>query len=505
MSALFPKLLSNRRESRRLAAGGPPGSPVIAHWSGNVGSVASITNRAGGTVGAMVQATTADQPELLTLQNGVKYLRFDGAQSDMNTSAVARLKATGPKRYWAFHLRLPVPGAGTIYSEWSEGGASVAERMKIETDASNDVQISIAINSIAFAFQKFSVPLVTQQAGPWVEVLFDGTQATAANRLALWVDGAQVSPASSSGTLPALLQAGDAVSYWLGSQSGSSNKLVDVAHLYIASSIPGAAERAYLRAFEAPIWDHVVYSIPAVTAWFAVADAVVSGGKVTSIPDRMSANAAIQATDARRMVLGAAANGAPILQLAGSQVMTIPLSAPTNGATQWGLAMHYKANGATLCPLVIDSADGGSASSRKVQLYRFGGVDRFYVYNVAGTQGRMAQVAALWPALTWAFVTHELNLATGDPEASRCVISRDGSALTLTFTNQLGTPNSMPVVVGTPTGSMTFGAANGSGLNGWVGDIGPHMFLLGSSMPGITAGLLKSSHRRILGAVGAPS
>lgn len=243
----------------------PPFAPsqiasLIAHWSGNGSTVASAPNRiAGSSVGAMAQATAADQPVLLTTTNGVQALSFDGVSDDMKTPDVAALRFTGPRGYWAWHIRsLETTGPGNIIGgQWAEGGT--AERFEVVFwPQAGRVAVSVASSLSAYAEFQFGGTLAQLQAGCWLEVLFDGSQSIADSGLArcvLCIDGAPFARSAVSGGMPAALLPGDALNYWLGSRNGSINERIDVAHHYVANDIPTGPERAALRAFEAPQWD----------------------------------------------------------------------------------------------------------------------------------------------------------------------------------------------------------------------------------------------------------
>jgi hypothetical protein len=227
---------------------------LVAHWSGNDSTGASAPNRiAGSTVGALAQATPADQPAIITLNNGIKALSFDGVNSDMKTPDVAALRFTA-KGYWAWHLRsIDVASSVTyLFSQWAEGGST--ERVLGIMDARQGIAyFYTATSATAVALKAYGPMLAELQAGCWFEVLYDGSLA-AASRAVLCVNGIPQAVTLTSGTTPAALLAGDALNYWLGSNNGTLNKRIDVAHHYVGNAIPTAAERAALRAFEAPLW-----------------------------------------------------------------------------------------------------------------------------------------------------------------------------------------------------------------------------------------------------------
>jgi hypothetical protein len=225
-------------------------SALIAHWSANGSTGALLPNRISSGVGALANPVTGDQPSLMTV-NGTTFLRFDGANSDLFTADVSALRSTGPRGYWAWHVRMPttVAGARILYGQWG-----TTERFRVTSDLTTQINVQVALSAFAFAFSTFIVPLATQQAGMFLEILYDGSQATATARIKLFVDSTEIARAGGMGSIPATMLAGNAASAWLGSFEGASNKEIDVSHMYVGNDLPTAFERLNLRAFEAPVW-----------------------------------------------------------------------------------------------------------------------------------------------------------------------------------------------------------------------------------------------------------
>lgn len=225
-------------------------SALIAHWSANGSTGALLPNRISSSVGALANPVTGDQPTLMTV-NGTTFLRFDGLNSDLFTADVASLRSTGARGYWAWHVRMPavVAGARTLYGQWG-----TTERFRVTSDLTTQINVQVALSAFAFAFSTFNVPLATQQAGMFLEVLYDGSQGTATARIKLFVNLVEVARASGMGSIPATMLAGNATSAWLGSFEGSSNKEIDVSHMYVGNDLPTAFDRLNLRGFEAPDW-----------------------------------------------------------------------------------------------------------------------------------------------------------------------------------------------------------------------------------------------------------
>lgn len=208
----------------------------------------------------MAQATVGDQPAIITTTNGVQALSFDGTTDDMKTPDVAALRFTGPRGYWAWHLRSTATvqnTTATIVSEWAEGG-TVERFLILELALGGILNVRFASSSTSYSDFSFGGMHPPLQAGCWLEVLFDGDQSSTNSGIArcvLCVDGVPIPRRSVSGPMPAALLAGDSLHYWMSSLNGGANKVLDVAHHYVGNDIPTGPERAALRAFEAPQWD----------------------------------------------------------------------------------------------------------------------------------------------------------------------------------------------------------------------------------------------------------
>jgi hypothetical protein len=99
-----------------------------------------------------------------------------------------------------------------------------------------------------------------------------------------------------------------------------------------------------------------------------------------------------------------------------------------------------------------------------------------------------------------------MSLDTGEAETVRVVASRDGALQTCAYADNNGTPGTFASSMQVPTGSMNLFAQNAStGGNGWVGDIGPNIYIFGSRMAGATEGLLTPAARALLTSFEAPT
>ncbi len=259
-----------------------------------------------------------------------------------------------------------------------------------------------------------------------------------------------------------------------------------------------------------PADDPVSVTGGALSAWLRVALGTITGSGYSSIPDMLDgSNPAVQATDARRPVAATSANGLPILACATS-LLQLPLTAARNGTTQWGFAAWIKQTGGSFpVHASIDSAGAGGASARKLFCLQAAassptnlGVTAF---NATSTAARKGVINGVLTASTWKFVSVELNLGTGGAEALRAVITLNAAVQSLTFSDDTGTPGSVPTSMPAPTGNVNLFAQNTSALNPFVGNMGPNIYLFGSAMPGATEGLLTPAARTALMNFEAPT
>jgi hypothetical protein len=223
---------------------------ILGYWSANEGSSSNIINAVGGTVGSFIQPTPADRPLIIVLSNGVRALRFDAATQDMFLPEVAAMRHS-PQLYLAWHLRKPATGnSGHLFAQWG-----AAERFSIQWLNNTRFEVKVAIDAVTFAQRNYNFTNAQLQAGGWLELTYDGNDATPSNRQKLWFDGADIATSGVAGTMPATLQPGDATDAWLNSLNGANNMNFDIAHFYWATQIPSDTIRAALRAHRAPVWD----------------------------------------------------------------------------------------------------------------------------------------------------------------------------------------------------------------------------------------------------------
>jgi hypothetical protein len=176
-----------------------------------------------------------------------------------------------------------------------------------------------------------------------------------------------------------------------------------------------------------------------------------------------------------------------------------PLTAANNGNAQFGLYMWVKRVGATasMFPWAIDIGTGG-ASARKIFHQKSGtnGIFRIYSAPSSSTARAGTVTNAFSSTGVWTLYGMELDLASGGAEATRAVYTINGVIQTVNFTDALGTPGAVPVLMPTVTGNMVLFSQGNS--NFFDGVFGRNIFTLSAGMPGRTEGLLTQAFRNSL-------
>jgi hypothetical protein len=235
--------------------------------------------------------------------------------------------------------------------------------------------------------------------------------------------------------------------------------------------------------------------VSAISAWLRFEDGTVTGSGFSSVPDKLASNPATQGTDAARPARVLAANGLVRADFNGNDFLSWPAAAGNNTTTYAGLATW----------LEFDSiADGTTGifgcipgATNRVEVCK-NNADLFI--NVYHSQfvARRATLPNAFTAGTKVFLTWE-QAGDGATDADKCVVTLDGTVRTLTFTNDSGTPNAMPVAMVSTTGAFAVGARRASdGLGPMAGFLGPNIWLFGSKMAGATQGLLTPAARAAL-------
>lgn len=237
-----------------------------------------------------------------------------------------------------------------------------------------------------------------------------------------------------------------------------------------------------------------------ISAWLRVPLAAVTNSGISSLPDVLSSNPAVQSTDAARPPLVAAGNGLLVAQGVDDRLQW-PANSTNNQLVTWGFAAHVLLDDVALTktllriglatsnwPQATDSLRLAVASTRALFLV--------LTNDATGVVRRSAgSSAGMLASDRYVFMTVEINLGASG-EANQVVMSFDGVADTLTFADDAGTPGAMPAAM---QGAVTDIALLGERINSnrlpFIGHIGPNIYILGSAMPGVTSGLLTPAAR----------
>lgn len=252
-----PNIVLARRA--RVGEAGPAAAPTPADLLGPDGMWLSSTRGITTDVGVtswvdqcanpvtFTQTMDASQP---AVNSGPSRVTFDGNNDTMSTPSASKHQWTNKAYYGAWVRRLSaVAGDRPLWNQWDAG--DVEQMIIRDRNDFDQFQVFIAINATSFANNNF--PALPINTWVFVEVIYDGEQATATDRVRVWFTGVQQTRTGGSGTLPTTCNAANATTR-LGSYQGTTNFLnFEVANSYTDKVLPDSSTRAALQAFEAPV------------------------------------------------------------------------------------------------------------------------------------------------------------------------------------------------------------------------------------------------------------
>lgn len=243
----------------------------------------------------------------------------------------------------------------------------------------------------------------------------------------------------------------------------------------------------------------------AVTAWLRVGQSTVTGSGISSLPDVLNTNPAVQGTDALRPVLGTSANGFSLITCASGKVLTWPLAASNNATSQWGIAAHLTTPLGAAARTVFGVRAGNGGNLNRVNVYVNSDESVHATIYIDDANNRAGVTAAsVIGDSTPQFVTVEFD-GTQGTEAGKITITIDGVVKVLSFANEAGA-GTVPAALVAATGSALIGAFNTAGSSApFTGFLGPNIYILGSKMAGATEGLLTAAARTALGSFERPT
>lgn len=233
--------------------------------------------------------------------------------------------------------------------------------------------------------------------------------------------------------------------------------------------------------------------ISAVSAWLSVAAATSDVNGVSSVPDLINANPAVQSVNARKPVIETSF-GLPCLRFATNDVLTWPITAQSAATSYAGWAMWLKQDVAsTVMRLVRVSTGTNGANGFGLNVTSSAGA---YVgaYSSDGNSGNFSQLSAAGAIDTsWVFLTLEWSL-DGTSTATRLTLTKNGQVLSGAVS---GVATNATLFAA--TGNILIGNANDGVASSPVnGLIGPHIYAFGSKMVGATEGVLTPAARLAL-------
>jgi hypothetical protein len=239
-------------------------------------------------------------------------------------------------------------------------------------------------------------------------------------------------------------------------------------------------------------------SLSAVSAWLRVAQATSGVNGVSSLPDLLNSNPAVQSVDARKPVMENSANGLPCLRFATNDVLVWPITAQSSASSRagWGLWAKLDAASATQRLVRISTGTNG-ANGLKLNLSSGASIASSASADGGTFKNNNPAVAQ---NTSWHFLTIEYD-STGATDDAKWCFSFDAAVIAnvISGSGVLGT-------LFAATGNILIGNGNdgvaSSSLNGLIG---PNIFAFASKMAGATTGLLTTAARTALMNFEAPT
>jgi hypothetical protein len=232
--------------------------------------------------------------------------------------------------------------------------------------------------------------------------------------------------------------------------------------------------------------------ISAVSAWLSVAAATSDVNGVSSVPDLINANPAVQSVNARKPVIETSF-GLPCLRFATNDVLAWPITAQSAATSYAGWAMWFKPDvvSATMRLMRVSTGTNG-ASGFGLNMTDAAGAYASN-YSTDGDPGHFSQILVSGALDTsWAFLTLEWSL-DGSSTATRLTLTKNGSVLTGVASGLVLT------TLFAATGNILIGnGADGVASSPLNGLIGPHIYAFNSKMVGATEGVLTPAARLAL-------
>jgi len=235
--------------------------------------------------------------------------------------------------------------------------------------------------------------------------------------------------------------------------------------------------------------------VSAISAWLRVANATSGVNGISSVPDMLNANPAVQSVDARKPVIELSANGLPCMRFATNDVLRWPITAQSAATNYAGWGFWFKPNAIADQYLIRTGPGTNGANGRALALIMIGNGCQPVASSTGGNSGVRTYVAPAAYTTAWQFATVEYD-KDGASDAARLVT----------------TVNCVQFLTGTVSGTQDISAglfaATGNTLIGNANDglaslplnglIGPNLYAFASKMAGAEFGLLTTAARTAL-------
>jgi len=237
-----------------------------------------------------------------------------------------------------------------------------------------------------------------------------------------------------------------------------------------------------------------ISGITAISAILDVATATLVSGDISSLPDLLNSNPAVQTVSGRRPTLElSAGNGLPCMRFATNDALSWPITAQSAGGTSqagWGLWVKFDTASGSRTLVNITNQTGG-ATGTKLRI-RSNSLTMQATASPDGTATKTCASGNINDS-AWHFYTIEYD-STAGTDAGKLVLTVDGVSLgSISGAATLGT-------LFAATGNITIGngaddVSPSSALNGLIG---PNIYAFASKTAGATTGLLSTAERLAL-------
>lgn len=242
-------------------------------------------------------------------------------------------------------------------------------------------------------------------------------------------------------------------------------------------------------------------AVSAVSAWLRVANATSDVNGISSVPDALNTNPAVQSVDARKPVIENSANGLPCMRFVTNDVLRWPITAQSSATNYAGWGFWFKPDNTSLSKrLVIVSPGTNGASATKLLLTATNTARMQPIASADGIGTKSFNSTSSYTT-AWQFVTIEYD-RDGATDAARLISTVNG----VQFTGSFSGAGDISAGLVAATGNILIGNGNdGTASNPYNGLLGPNLYAFASRMPGATLGLLTTAARAFLMNYEAPT